>query len=63
MENIDLFAYLRFCVFCTSEEEKNEKSLQCNVLNTNVLVNMIKKVIGPHKGINVLTYIKTFITL
>ena len=36
-----LFAYLRFGVFCAPEENKieNKKSLQCNVLNTNVLIN------------------------
>ena len=40
----NLFAYLLFCVFCAREEKKienkkNEKSLQCNVLNTNGPIN------------------------
>ena len=49
--------------FVLAKKRKNEKSLQRNVLNTNVLVNMIKKVIGPHKSINVLTDMKTYIPL
>ena len=52
-----------FVFFVYAKKRKNEKCLQCNVLNTNILVNMITKVIGPHKGINVLTHIKTFIPL
>ena len=44
VEKGNLFAYLRFCVFCESEEKvmenkKNEKSYNGNVLNTDVPIN------------------------
>ena len=38
-ENCNLFAYLSFCVFCAREEKKNEKSLNGNLLNTDVPIN------------------------
>ena len=47
-EKSNLIAYLRFCVFCAREEmkignRKNEKSVHCNVLNTNVPINHFSK--------------------
>ena len=48
VEKSNLFAYLCFYVFCAHiekkiENRKNEKSLQCNVLSTNVSTNHFSK--------------------
>ena len=71
LKNI-LSAFLRFYVFCAHKEKKignrkNEKSLQCNALNTNVSITTSetyrkydKKVIGPHKDTYVLAYCVLF---
>ena len=68
LKNI-LSAFLRFYVFCAHKEKKienrkNEKSLQCNALNTNVSITTSesprkydKKVIGSHKDTYVLAYL------
>ena len=39
VENSNLSASLRFCVFCVSEGKKNEKSYNGNVLNTDAPIN------------------------
>ena len=44
VEKNNLFAYLRFCVFCAREKkkienQKNEKSYNGNVLSTGVPIN------------------------